>query len=329
MRVKVDSFVVETPVHFPTDITLLYDSARKCLDIIEKASEVLKRPLEGWRKLGLWRKQLRREERQLSAISGRGGANRAARLLEAAEAYLALANRLSAKVAATSLPEGGSMHLIAIFAALAHYQALLDKHIDLVRRRLIEGEKIPHADKLFSIFEPHTEWINKGKKHKAVELGLKVLVATDEHHFILRHRVMQQQQDVELALPIAQEICQAYGQTKLQSISFDRGFYSKLNYENLLQYAHQVILPKKGKPNQEEAQREAQEEFVRLRHQHSAVEANINQLEYNGLDRCPDKGIKHFKQYVALGVLAYNLHRIGKTLIRKETADPKPYRRAA
>jgi len=285
MQVKVDSFVVETRVHFPTDLNLLYDSGRKCLDMIPKAAHKLKKPLSGWRKVHLWHRELRVHERRVSAISGHGGPNRANRLEEATEAYLKLARRLVAKIEATKLPEGDSAELLPIFVALDEYRALLEKHVDLVRRRLLEGEKIPHAEKLFSIFEQHTEWISKGKKHKAVELGVKVLVATDEHHFILQHRVMQQQQDVELAVPIAREICENYGQSKLQRISFDRGFYSRLNYENLYQYAHQVILPKKGKLNQEEAQREVQEDFVKARHQHSAVEANINQLEYNGLDQ--------------------------------------------
>lgn len=330
MQVKVDSFVVETRVHFPTDITLLYDSGRKCLDMIQKAARKLKRPLSGWRKVHFWHQQLRYYERGLSTISGRGGPNKAARLEEAAEDYLQVANRLIAKIEATKLPEeGSSVELLTIFTALDAYRTLLEKHVDLVRRRLLQGEKIPHAEKLFSIFEQHTEWISKGKKHKAVELGIKVLVATDQHHFILQHRVMQQQQDVELALPIAREICENYEQSKLQRISFDRGFYSKLNFENLHQYAHQVILPKKGKPNQEEAQREAQQDFVKARHQHSAVEANINQLEYNGLDQCPDKGIKAFRRYVALGVLAYNLHRVGRVVMRQAKSRGKPDKKAA
>ena len=51
---------------------------------------------------------------------------------------------------------------------------------------------------------------------------------------------------------------------------------------------------------------------------HSAVESNINCLEHHGLDRCPDKGLAHYKAYAGLGVLAYNLHKIGKPLQEKE-----------
>ena len=185
----------------------------------------------------------------------------------------------------------------------------------------------PHQDKLFSIFEQHTEWINKGKKHKKVELGKQVLIATDQYHFLLHHQVMDKVQDVQLAVVTAKRICQTYRRKKLDSISFDRGFYSKANFDNLQAYAHQVILPKKGNKTIEETQREAAESFVQLRHQHSGVEANINQLEHNGLNKCPDKGIKAFKRYVAWGVLAYNLHRIGKLIIDQEREKQKKAQR--
>ena len=68
--------------------------------------------------------------------------------------------------------------------SLDYYERMLDKHIDLVDRRVLRGEDIPMEEKLYSIFEPHTEWINKGKSHPNVELGHRVLVATDENQLI-------------------------------------------------------------------------------------------------------------------------------------------------
>ena len=56
---------------------------------------------------------------------------------------------------------------------LNHFIGLMDKHIDLVDRRLLQGEEIPHAEKMFSVFETYTEWIKKGKKRPSVELGKK------------------------------------------------------------------------------------------------------------------------------------------------------------
>ncbi len=191
---------------------------------------------------------------------------------------------------------------------------MLDKHIDLVERRLIKREKIPHEDKIFSIYEPYTEWINKGKAGNRVELGLKVAICTDEDGFILHHRIMEKEADVQIAVTIIGKIKQDY---QLESASFDKGFWSKENYETLAKEVPLLVLPKKGKRNSEETERESNKKFKQLRKQHSAVESNINMLEHHGLNRCPDKGIEHFKNYTALGIVAYNLHRLGN-LLKKE-----------
>ncbi|CAN0583115.1 unnamed protein product, partial [Ectocarpus sp. 12 AP-2014] len=236
LRVKVDSYVVETRVHFPTDCSLLFDSGRKCLDMIDKAIKKLNHPITGWRNLSCWYRRLRNQERKVSNISSKGGRNREARLEVATRRYLGIARQISDKVAATALELSQYSSVFGILAALDEYRELLDKHIDLVRRRLLEGEVIPHCEKMFSIFEQHTQWINKGKRHKKVELGLNVLIATDQHHFILCHQVMEVHRDVHLAVPIAKKICETYQQEKLASISFDRGFYSLPNRENLEQY---------------------------------------------------------------------------------------------
>ena len=76
-----------------------------------------------------------------------------------------------------------------------------------------------------------------------------------------------------------------------------------------------VIMPKKGKRNLKEQEEERGKKFKKLRNEHSAVESDINCLEHHGLDRCPDKGLANYKRYVALGVLTYNLHKIGNALL--------------
>ena len=80
------------------------------------------------------------------------------------------------------------------------------------------------------------------------------------------------------------------------------------------------MLPKKGKRNKTEIQEEHQPSFKKLRNKHSAVESNINELEHRGLDRCPDRGYHGFKRYIGIGITAYNLHRIGKQLLKIELA---------
>ncbi|MDR1341663.1 MAG: transposase, partial [Prevotellaceae bacterium] len=184
-------------------------------------------------------------------------------------------------------------------------------HIDLVSRRLLKGEKIPEGEKLFSIFEPYTEWIAKGKQRPQVELGKKVNITTDQHQLIVSYQTVDHQSDSQLVLALADRLTPLF---EIGSWSFDKGYWHPDNRALLALVIPEVILPKKGKCSQEEAQREADKSFKKLRRQHSAVESNIHSLETRGLSRCPDRGIAHFRRYVGWAVCAYNLCCIGRKL---------------
>jgi len=164
---------------------------------------------------------------------------------------------------------------------------------------------------VYSLFEPHTEWLSKGKANKRVELGHNILVASDQWGFIVEHQVVERQADVSLSIPLAERLLNRFGDDAIESISFDKGFYKRENKELLKLYIPEVIMPKKGKKNQEERAEESGKTFQKLRHRHSAVESDINRLEHHGLDRCLDKGLKGFKRYCALGIVAANLHKPG------------------
>ena len=88
-------------------------------------------------------------------------------------------------------------------------------------------------------------------------------------------------------------------------------------------------MPKKGRPNQQEAQEESERNFVKTRYMHSAIESNINELEHRGLNRCPDRGYSHFRRYVALGVCAYNLRKVGARLIAQDRAASQQQEQAS
>jgi hypothetical protein len=201
---------------------------------------------------------------------------------------------------------------------------MLEKHIDLVDRRLIQGEKIPHQEKVFSIFETYTEMIKKGKLHPNVELGKKVLVTTDQYHLLVDYQVMDGISDSETVGDLADRILDKYA---VESWSFDKGFYNKKNKESLKRKVREVIMPKKGKRNNAECVEESAPSFKKIRNRHSAVESNINELEHRGLNRCPDRGYGHFKRYVGLGICAYNLKKIGKELIEIARREEKKEQR--
>ena len=196
------------------------------------------------------------------------------------------------------------------------YIAHAERQIDQIRRRVVEGETIPHHEKVFSVFEEHTEWIVKGKAGVSQELGLKVCIVKDQYGFILHHRVMQKETDDQIAVPIIEATQKRF--SDFTSCSFDKGFHSPRNQEELAAILDKVILPRKGKLSAINKEVEESEEFIQARRKHSAVESSINALEKHGLDRCLDHGIDGFKRYVALAVVARNIQIIGHILQQKE-----------
>ncbi|MCP4482211.1 MAG: hypothetical protein GY817_05415 [bacterium] len=96
--------------------------------------------------------------------------------------------------------------------------------------------------------------------------------------------------------------------------SFDKGFHSPENQIELSKLLEKIILPKKGRCNKIEKERESSEEFRRSRRQHSAVESGINALEVHGLDKCPDHGLHGFKRYIGLAIVARNIQKLGSDL---------------
>lgn len=322
---KTDSFVVESNVHFPTDYNLLWDSARKSLDMVCKFQEKYKLP--GWRKINDWRRSLKNNMRALGKASTSGGKGKAERVKKATQKYLAKAKALYAKLEKdkASFPQTDIVDAI-IFMELERFMGLLHKHIGLLERRIIKGEGIPHGEKMFSIFEQYTEWITKGKMRPNVELGKKVAITTDQYNLIVDYQVMEGQADSEIVPGLAEKMSSI---SNIKSWSFDKGFWKKENKEILSGCVDNLILPKKGKCNKEEYGQEHQPKFIKLRNKHSAVESNINELEHRGLDKCPDKGYMHFKRYVGLAVSAYNLKKIGVELIRLVVEEEQRERAAS
>ena len=315
LEVKVDTYVLETDVHFPTDLNLLWDAGRKCVDLIVKYRDQFGYALPGWRKAKDWRRQLKNLERTASQIVYRGGPNQEARMKRAVRDYLAVGRDLSAKVRESLSSLCDQPVELAHWEALEYFHRMLDKHLDLVERRLLKEETIPAPEKVFSLFEPHTEWIQKGKQRPNVELGHRLLLATDQNQLIQDYDVAAGVADVDRSVGVADRLLGRYGAGSVASLSFDKGFTREADRELLGLYVPVVVMPKRGKKNAVETERESAKRFVGLRQQHSAVESEINSLEHHGLNRCLDVGLAGYLRYVGYGVMSYNLHMIGRKLL--------------
>ncbi len=336
LNARCDSFVVETDVHFPTDTNLLLDAIRKTIETCADLAQA--NGLSEWRQSAYNIRQFKKLYRLIQRLrhstskdenkreAKRSEIEEAHRdYLEQAESYLERARNTRARLEIDCSVPSVSLEL------LDEYMAHAARQIDQIRRRVLQSEKIPHGEKVFSIFEPHTEWIVKGKAGVPMELGLRVCVVEDQHGFILHHQVMEKTTDDRIAVAIIQETKARF--PALSSVSFDKGFHSRQNQAELKSILDRVILPKKGKLSAADSAREHDPEFIRLRHRHSAVESAINALEVHGLDQCPDHGINGFKRYVALAVVARNIQRLGAVLRHQEQERAKrkrgPYKKAA
>lgn len=326
LAIRCDSFVVETHVHYPTDINLLYDAARKAIEISAGLCEDA--GLSDWRQSAYNVRCLKKAYRRAQTLkhsTAQDPDKRAARRtdIEAAHAaYLELAEGFLLRARETRI----RLHLIAALpdvqlAPLDAFIAHGERQIDQIRRRVLCGQTIPHAEKVFSIFQPHTEWISKGKAGVPVELGLRVAIVEDQYGFILHHRVMERITDDQVALPLVEETVERF--PTVVSASMDKGFHSPANQRGLAEVIDFPVLPKKGKCSAAEREREGDPRFIQLRRKHSAVESAINALEVHGLDRCRDHGIDGFKRYVALAVVARNIQRIGTLLLAQEAEEAR------
>jgi len=314
---RCDSFVVETHVHYPTDINLLWDAMRCLIEVMSRVS--LKHGISGWRQSRHNLKQLKKYFRKVQN-SRRSRSKDETKKEETQERfhgyvrdYLADAAQYvekSKQALETLTSNGDAVAVEQINLFLRH----AERQMDQIERRELRGEIIPHDKKVFSIFQEHTEWISKGKAGVPVELGVRVCVLEDQHQFILQHRVMWKETDDKVAVAMIEDGQRAF--PALKQCSFDKGFHSPKNHVDLSKLLDLTVLPKKGRLNQVDKDREDSEEFRAARRQHSAVESCINNLEVRGLNLCRSYGRDGFERHVALSVVASNLHRVGLLLQR-------------
>jgi hypothetical protein len=333
---RCDSFVVETDVHFPTDISLLLDAIRKVIEISAELSNTCNLP--GWRQHHYHQRQFKRQYRKVQKLKHSTSKDESKQqqkeqeIKEAHRAYLNLAEGYLTRADQTRQQVSPHDPLsVARLSVMDDFMQHARRQIDQIDRRVLQGARIPHDEKVFSLFEPHTEWISKGKAGVPVELGLRVCIMEDQDRFILHHRVMVKSTDNQIAFAMVGETKQKF--PKLRAVSMDKGFYSPANQEVLKPRLECVVLPKKGRLSQADKDRESDPEFIKLRKQHSAVESAINALEVHGLDKCPDHGLRGFKRYIAMAVVARNIQRLGAVLRQQEQeiAQRKrgPYKKAA
>jgi IS5 family transposase len=318
-KLRTDGTVVETNIHPPSDSSLLADSVRVLGRTLSRARQVL----EGQASLdqSVFRNRthsVRRLARQVGEAMRRGGETaqtegKAAykKLVQATRATIHQAEQVLPVLQAQATQE--SQKLAETFETfIPRAKQVLDQTV----RRVFEQEKVPAAEKIVSIFEPHSDIIRRNKAHKPTEYGHKVWLDEVDGGIVTRWQVLAgNPSDEKQWLPSLEHHQARFGKPPDQA-SGDRGLYSLRNERIATQRGvKRVILPQPGRKSQARKQHEKQSWFVRGRRWHAGVEGRISVLKRRfGLNLCPDHGPIGFEKWVGWGVIAANLNVIGKKL---------------
>ena len=314
-QARVDSFVVETRVHYPTDVSLLWDAMRCLLRVLLRVCE--QSGVGGWRQARHWTQRVRRLFQRVRTARQRRGRPGQQRV----RLYLRVTRRLAQRARTTVAELATAGVEEAEQEEIERYLGYAELLIDQIERRVLQGETIPQQEKVFSLFEPHTRWCVKGKAGVPVELGVPVSVVECAQQFVLHWQVMWEEQDVDVAAELVERTQRLY--PSLEECSFDKGYHSPANREALDRLLQQNVLPRKGRLTKADREREGAPAFVAARRAHAAVESAISNLEQRGLGRVLARGAAGFERMVALSMVALNLHRIGLLLQRAERARRK------
>ncbi len=305
-------------MRWPTDVRLLRESLDKAVIHIGRAAAA--HGIPGWRQSShLMRKTNRLHARVRTARQYR-------RHPDLVEEWLAHARSVVSKAEETHglLPhaEVKPKLLEKIEDALGHARRLVDQ----VDRRVLCGEVIPHGEKVHSLHKEWVRWIDKGKEGRPPEIGVPVSVIEDQHGFILNHVVMWQGSDTDAAVPLVKGAVERH--PGIYSCSFDKGFSSKSNIEELDGILGLNAMPFRGYLNQEKRAREEAKPFKAARNKHSRVESAGNFLDNHGLDRVRSRsGREGFSRNVAMSILAGNILRLGKMVMDRKVAAAKRRKR--
>ena len=340
---RADSFVVETNIHYPTDSSLIVDGIRKIIEWSEPLAT--SRGLSGWRQHAQLLKTVKSVARHIARIAAKKGPNYAERLktqyiklLKKSGRVLGRANELLATLkkdtptrpADQDVGENVGSELLEL-TTLETFIARTQQVRKVAHRRVIQGEKVPNDEKLFSLFEPHTQLYKRGKAGEPVQFGRLVLVFEDAAGFLTQHRLLSRtESDRDVAVPETRRLQQRF-QNQIEELSFDRGFHSPENQDELAKLVKSPCLPKPG-VKQAAAQLADQSATANLtfraaKQRHPGIESAIGGLQSgNGQKRCRDRGELGLERYLALGILGRNLHTFGRLLIQREAPQSEAAR---
>jgi IS5 family transposase len=327
-RVRLDSSVTESNIHYPTDSSLLNDAARVLSRLLRRAATALP---QAYTQAPARFRDRHREARRLAREIGRLTARRTknaeksavlvrlyGQLLGVIEALLDQVRQVVTDLAASVARPAQRLH-----TTLSEYLPLVERVVDQTRRRVLHGQAVPAPEKLVSLFEAHASILCRGKAPpRDTEFGHKVWYAEVNGGFISEYRVLPgNPPDAQFVIPSVKRHRRRFHKAPTL-LSGDRGLFSPANEQQARALGvRQVSLPQPGHKSARRQRRERQPWFRAAQRFRAGIEGRISQLRRaRGLQRCLNHGWSGFERWVGWGVIANNLAVIVSTLTRRHSS---------
>ena len=305
-HVRTDTTVTECNIHWPTDSSLLWDTYRVIAREMTRARQV--DPLScPWR---FHVKKIKNMEFFIARYSSSRSKKRLKQVRQKTKTLIVRVEELLDKAASVVAYSKRStcLELMALGVALEEKLPVMRQVAEVARRRAFEGENVPRQEKVFSIFEPHTELIMRGRRNHPVEFGHKVLFTQSKEKFITDYVVFEASVGDDGLLPLVLERHEEKYGRRPDSVAGDKGFCPDADtYEELEEEVDYLGVPRRT--------RDFGDAMMRIWQQWRAgIEGTISCLKRAfRLARCCFRGFKNFASAVGSAVFCHNLRILAKT----------------
>ena len=322
-QVRADSFVCQTNIHYPTESSLIWDGMKKLLPVSRKLADSL--GLNDWRQTSHHLRKIKQQVREIARLSASDSPKVTSQVYPAYGVLLSHAvvmlNRvytLQNKANEATLNKTQSKWL----ANINHFYELTCQVGETAYRRTQLRETVPNQDKIFSIFETHTQLYRRGKAGEPNQFGRLVMVYEDAAGFISHYHLMDRQElDADVVVEQTRIAQRKHG-GQIEDASFDRGYFSDSNQTELESIVDHPCLPPRHRNQYAAWLSDASVRVHQSRERHSGIESSIGAFQSgNGMKRCRDRGESGLERYLALAVMGRNIHVLGKLLIAR--TNPK------
>ena len=323
-KMRTDTTVTETNIHYPTDSTLLADGVRVLTRSLERVAEQC---AEGAVEVVNHARAVKHRVIEIARAAKSFTEQNRERLKNSYSKLLGLARSVVHKVEQVlenhNLPVvGDTLQVVVEKAKLEHFLPLVKKVVHQAKERVFNGNN--HVEgKIVSIFEEHTQVICKGKAHKPTEFGRLVRVDEVENGIVSNYEVVDvldgNLTDQKQWKPALQAHKETFGHAPRMAAA-DRGFASAAN-ENAAKElgVKKVALPWRGKLSEARNKYQGQRWFKRAQGWRAGIEARIATLKHRfSMVRAQGKGDRGLKRYVGFSVIANNLTRIARTRVQRK-----------